>query len=424
MTTDSPEKPLSPWWRHAVILVMAFGFSVLTLVTVLTYTNAPPIPVRVTDPADATLFTREDIEHGQEVFFKYGLMEHGTLWGHGAYLGPDYSAQYLHTLSADARNRIAQDRHHRDYESLGISERGGVDVDVQRTLKENRYDAGSGILTFTPAEVQSYRKQIAEWTSYFARPTTSAGLPARYISDSGDLSQLTAFFAWTAWASVVNRPGKAHSYTNNFPYDPAAGNTPTSDAILWSALSLIALLAGTAAVLFVFGKFDYLGWKSPANHVHPQMLPGVTTNTQRATIKYFVIAALLFLVQVLVGGATAHYRADPAGFYGTDISGWLPSNILRTWHLQLAIFWIATGWDGGRSSRSSPPSGRWSATSPPCPPANGRSASSLGSTASSPTSSCWSSALRLSSCRTCRPAIFSAASSRPCPSSSSWRCCN
>ena len=245
---------LSSWWKHAVILIMAVGFTVLIWLSVSSYRDAPPVPDKVVTVSGETLFTGQDILAGQQVFLKYGLMDNGSVWGHGAYLGPDYSAQYLHTLSADARNRIAQDRHYRDYESLGISERGGVDLDVQRTLKENRYDAGSGILTFTPAEVQSYRKQIEEWTSYFARPTTSAGLPARYISDSGDLSQLTAFFAWTAWASVVNRPGKAHSYTNNFPYDPAAGNTPTSDAILWSALSLIALLAGTAAVLFVFAR--------------------------------------------------------------------------------------------------------------------------------------------------------------------------
>ena len=104
MPTDPSEKPLSPWWRHAVILVMAFGFSVLTMVTVLTYTNAPPIPERVTDTTGATLFTRENVEHGQEVFLKYGLMEHGTLWGHGAYLGPDYSAEYLHRLAEITRD--------------------------------------------------------------------------------------------------------------------------------------------------------------------------------------------------------------------------------------------------------------------------------------------------------------------------------
>jgi nitric oxide reductase subunit B len=62
---------------------------------------------------------------------------------------------------------------------------------------------------------------------------------------------------------------------------------------------------------------------------------------------YFVVVALLFLLQVLMGGALAHYRVEPEGFYGFDLSRILPYNLLRTWHLQLAIFWIATAWVAG-----------------------------------------------------------------------------
>ena len=103
--------PLSPWWRQAVILVMIFGFSLLTLVTVKTYQGAPPIPARVVEASGQTLFTGDDIKGGQDVFFKYGLMEHGTLWGHGAYLGPDYTAEYLHRLAEIGRDALAQARY-------------------------------------------------------------------------------------------------------------------------------------------------------------------------------------------------------------------------------------------------------------------------------------------------------------------------
>ena len=214
-------------------------------------------------------------------------------------------------------------------------------------LQTNRYDPASKTLTFISQEVASYRSQINEWAQYFADPVTSAGLPHLYISDPEEIRQLTAFFAWTAWASVARRPGKSHSYTNNFPYDPSVGNTPSGETVLWSALSLISLLGGTALVLFAFGRFDFLGWKGEGRHAHPQMLPGRVTASQRATVKYFVVVALLFLAQALVGGATAHYRADPGVFYGVDLSRWLPSNIVRTWHLQLAIFWIATAYVAG-----------------------------------------------------------------------------
>jgi nitric oxide reductase subunit B len=347
MANPLPSTPLSPWWRQGVILVLAFGFTLLIWLAVRSYKDAPPIPEKVVTPSGETLFTGADILAGQQVFLKYGLMENGTIWGHGAYLGPDFSAEYLHTLVVEAGEGIAQREYGRQLNGLTAAERGAVEAQTQQLFKQNRYDPQTRTLNLTEVEVLSYRSQIAKWTAFFSRPVANAGLPAQYIQDPEELRILTAFFSWTAWASVAHRPGRSSSYTNNFPYDPAAGNTPTSDALLWSALSLIALLGGIALVLFVFGKFDYLGWKSSSEHVHPQMLPGALTDSQRAVLKYFAIAVLLFLAQVLVGGATAHYRVDAGSFYGLDLSEFFPSHILRTWHLQLAIFWIATAYIAG-----------------------------------------------------------------------------
>lgn len=338
---------LSPWWRNATILVLVMGFTVLIWLAVRSYQDAPPIPAKVVDSSGVTLFTRDDIVGGQQVFLRYGLMENGTVWGHGAYLGPDFSAAYLHTLSIEAGEMIALKRFNSAQRKSGALEQAVIDAETAQLLKTNRYDPQTETLTYTAPEADSYRKQIFDWTEYFSKPSGNGGLPAKYITNPDDLRQLTAFFSWTAWASVANRPGKPYSYTNNFPYDRMAGNIPSSDAVFWSALSLIALLAGTAAVLFAVGKYDFLGWQGKSDHIHPQLLPGVTTASQRATIKYFVVVALLFLGQALVGGATVHYRVDPASFYGLDISTFLPSNIIRTWHLQLAIFWIATAYVAG-----------------------------------------------------------------------------
>ncbi|CAA9892236.1 Nitric-oxide reductase (fragment) [Candidatus Methylobacter favarea] len=159
---------------------------------------------------------------------------------------------------------------------------------------------------------------------------------------------------------MTNRPGENYSYTNNFPYDPSVGNTPIPGALLWSALSLIVLLAGIAIVLLMFGKFDYLGWISTRQHVHPHLLPGQASAGQLALVKFFVVMALLFLMQTLVGGAVAHYRADPGSFYGFQLEGLFPSNLMRTWHLQTAVFWIATAYVAaalflGRSLRKDEP---------------------------------------------------------------------
>jgi nitric oxide reductase subunit B len=314
---------LSHRWRYGVVSVALAGLGVLVWIALNSYSGdvGTPIPERVVDMDGQIVFTGADIIAGQQVFLKYGLMENGTIWGHGAYLGPDFSAAYLHQLALDTKNPT--------------------------TLSENHYDAKTGTLRFAASEAASYVRQIDQWKAYFAGSAASRGLSATTIADPQELREVVAFFAWTAWGAAARMPGKSYSYTQNFPYEPLLGNGPSGEAVLWSALSLITLLAGTGAVLLAFGRFDLLGWKGRDSHVHPLLLPGRTTLSQRATLKFFVAVAVLFLLQVLVGGGVAHYRAQPGSFYGIDLAAYLPSNLLRTWHLQLAIFWIVTAYVGG-----------------------------------------------------------------------------
>ena len=348
--TSADATSLSPWWRHSVILVMIAGFSVLSLVTVLTYTNAPPIPEQAVDTTGAVVFTGADIQMGQEVFLKYGLMEHGTLWGHGAYLGPDYSAEYLHRLSEVTRDTIATEKYGKLFAQLSLDEQSVASARTMSVLKENRYEPPSRTLRLSSGEVAAYRTQLLEWSDYFTKKDAAPGLPANYIHNPGELKALTAYFAWAAWATTANRPGKDYSYTNNWPYEPIAGNRPSTEAYVWSALSLITLLSGLGLILFVVGKFDYLGWKGEGagSHVLHSAPPALKlTPSQWATGWFFAVVALLFLAQSFLGGLLAHYRVETGAFYGLDIARWLPYNLVRTWHLQLAIFWIATAWVGG-----------------------------------------------------------------------------
>ena len=338
---------ISPWWKRGAFFTMVIGFSILVFIALKAYNDAPPVPAIVVSEAGETIFTGDDILAGQQVFLKYALMENGTIWGHGAYLGPDFSASYLHDLGIEAAAGEAQRLYGRTPTEIRDTDRDAIAGAVRRVLKENRYDYHTRRLVFTAPEVAAYHSQLAKWTAYFLDPLQNGGLKSKYITAPGELQQLTAFFAWTAWASVANRPGRDYSYTNNFPYDPSVGNRPGSFTYLWSALSLITLLAGTAAILFAFGKFNYLGWKGVNPPVYPLMFPGKASESQQATVKFFVIVTLLFLLQVLVGAATAHGRVEPGSFYGFNLYDIFPSNILRTWHLQLAIFWIATAYVAG-----------------------------------------------------------------------------
>ncbi len=349
ITTD-PGETLSRWWPRSVAIVMVIGFSVLILLSFRAYWTAPPIPARAVDAEGGVVFTGNDVTAGQEVFLKYGLMDNGTIWGHGGMLGPDFSAQTLHGLGLSHAEHLAQTRFQRPYAQLPEEERSGIDAVVAFEFKRNGYDPATGELRLQGDGQAAFEAQVAYWTAYFADPAGNGGLARGAISDPTELRQLTAFFTWAAWAAAAERPGTTHSYTNNFPYDPLVGNHPTSGAVLWSAVSIIFLLAGTAIVLLVFGKFDYLGWQgstaSPADRLTAQATAAITP-TQAATLKIMVVAGLLFLAQVLIGGGLAHYRADPASFYGLDLSAILPSNLLRIWHLQLAIFWVATAYVGG-----------------------------------------------------------------------------
>lgn len=333
---------LSPWWKHSVILIMIAAFSVLIFVAVKSYQDAPPIPKEVVDPNGNSLFTGSDIKAGQEVFLKYGLMDNGTILGHGAYLGPDYSAEYLHGEAVHVQDVLASQKFDVAFDSLTQEQKNSIIADTQTMLHKNRYDPSTGILTLTEAEADAFQAQVRHWTDYFTDPYRAPGLPQDFISNPTQLKRLTSFFAWAAWAAVTDRPGKDYTYTNNWPFDKLAGNTPTSSALIWSALSLVSLLGMTGLILFLFGKFDYLGWKSGIDDHFLNSGPAKPTESQKAVLKYFVVVALLFVLQVFAGGALAHYRAEPFGFYGFDLEKWLPFNVIRTWHLQLAIFWVAT----------------------------------------------------------------------------------
>src|SRR4029077_21042434 len=143
-TLGEPLESLSSWWRVAAVVTMAAGFAVLILLTVKETQNTPPFPDKFVDPAGAAVFTADDVVAGQQVFLKHGLMDNGTIWGHGGYLGPDFSAQSLHILARDLAERIARERLSRGYGDLTAEERAAVDGAV--ALKANRYDPTSGTL--------------------------------------------------------------------------------------------------------------------------------------------------------------------------------------------------------------------------------------------------------------------------------------
>src|ERR1039457_1439566 len=242
--SEADESPLSPWWIRSVMLVMVVGLTGLITITLLAYRNAPPIPARIVDASGTSVFTGDDISNGQALFLRYGLMDNGTIWGHGAYLGPDYSAEALHRIGENTSVALAQQQYGKLVADLTPMQAAAISGQVAVTLKTNRYDAASDTLQLTAPEAEAYRQQIGYWTDYFHDPAKNGGLKPDLITDPAELQQLTAFITWAAWVSVTDRPGSNYSYTNNFPYDPSVGNRAPPRALLWSAMSLGGLLGG------------------------------------------------------------------------------------------------------------------------------------------------------------------------------------
>jgi nitric oxide reductase subunit B len=325
---------VSKTWTQVVIVVFLIGFFVLGLLAYRTYTGEPPIPAEVRDPSGQVLFTAEDVSQGQQVFLRNGLMEYGSIFGHGAYLGPDFTADYLHRAA-----------------SLVLDQYGGPSSDRARaqTIEDfgnNRYDPSTRVLTLSAAQAAAFEKLQEHYGDFFSEPSTRFGLRPGAITNPQDIKDLTAFFAWSAWAASARRPGLDYSYTNNWPPEPLVGNHVTADAVVWSVLSLIALLGGVGLLLAAFGRWNFLGWHGREMQRIAFRAPDKVTLTpaQRACAWFFLVMALLFLMQTLLGGASQHYRAELSNFFGLDLARLLPFNVARTWHVQLAIFWVATSY--------------------------------------------------------------------------------
>jgi nitric oxide reductase subunit B len=336
VSLSEERRPLlvSRGWVQAVALVLLFGFFVLGLLAYRTYQAQPPIPVRVVAPGGREVFTGADVEAGQKLFLRYGLMQYGSIFGHGAYLGPDYTADYLHRAALAVRDRYGGER---------------PDVAHTRTIEDfrtNRYSGETKTLQLTQAQAAAFARVREHYAEFFGRESNANGLRREAISDPDEIHRLTAYFAWSAWAASAERPGHDYTYTNNWPPEPLVENEPTANVIVWSVLSLIGLLGGIGILFGAFGRWRVLGWHGREQATLSFRNPGdvALTPAQRATAWFFFVMAALFLVQTLVGAASQHYRADVADFFGINLAAWFPFNLMRTWHVQLAIFFVATSY--------------------------------------------------------------------------------
>jgi len=339
------------WIGLAVLLIGSFA--VLLLMGNQINEHAPPMPDRVVSSEGELIYDRQDIQRGRQVWQSIGGMQLGSIWGHGGYVAPDWTADWLHREAVALLDVWAQrDAGVNGYEALPPEQQGALQNRLEVRVRENTYDPATRTIEFDTDRAAAIERVAAHYQTLFGSDPSMTDLREAYamrngtVPDAGNRRALTAFFWWTAWAAATNRPDSNITYTNNWPGEPLIGNRPPASTFLWSAFSVLFLIAGIAL----------LGWHHAVTHGReetPSRLPDSDplamvrlTPSMKATAKFFWVVLALFLVQILLGAITAHYQVEGQRLYGVELAQVLPYALARTWHTQLAVLWIATAWLG------------------------------------------------------------------------------
>lgn len=338
-----PSRSSRALWRSLVVVVVV-SFGILLYAGSLISDGAPPIPTRVVSTAGEELVGPGEILAGQSVWQAMGGMQVGSVWGHGSYVAPDWSADYLHRDAESVLEQFARAGGAPSYASLGAEPRAALRERLRSTMRTNTFDPRTGELTISVERAAAFRELEAHYASLFRLGRREYAIPAGAQGDPAKLHLLTSFFFWTAWAASTDRPGSPGvSYSSNWPHEPLVDNRLTGAAVVWTGASIIVLLFGLSAMVW---------WRAsrapgPAPQEPPAddpLLAAKLTPSQRVALLYFGVVIVLFLAQIALGVVTAHYGVEGDGFYGVPLSRWLPYVVTRTWHTQLGIFWIATSW--------------------------------------------------------------------------------
>jgi nitric oxide reductase subunit B len=317
--------------------------------------GSEPSAAAATEVASAGLLdpplSGESIRRGQQVYQRYGLMNHGSIWGHGSLRGMDFSAYTLHGLAelmkayyaAGGRPNLDAYTKIPSSPSRHLDE---LDLKVIREFRTNRYDSETRTLRLTPAQAFAAAQMRRYWDRTFVEGDPRYGFLPGTIPTAQERRDLADFFFWTAWAAGTGRPGLSYTYTNNWPADRQVGNDASTETVVWSVLSILALFAVLGLVVYIVHRYEFFYGESKAVAAAWALVEAPVTASQRAAAKFFLVAGLLFVAQILMGGLLAHYTVHPGSFYLQAIAQLIPYSWAKTWHLQLAILWIAVSWIG------------------------------------------------------------------------------
>ncbi len=341
--TDRPlEDSVSNVLKWVLLVVAIVSFALLAWATAVTYRMAPPQPDRFVAANGTMLMTGGDIFAGKGGFQRADLMDYGSLYGMGSYYGEDYTASILVRLADATQNNIALAGSGKAFASLPVEQQAAATLGMQHALQRIDLTKREVVLPDSvAAALVAVRDQLA--TALHTANPAEGWTPAYSLSPQ--LARQTAdFLVFSALTTVARRPGVSWSWTQNWPYEPLVGNTPTTNTFRWTWMSFCFTFFAFGAVLFIYEFFLNNPDDAPMDPVLSAFRP--LTASQKRIGKYFLVVAALLLVQIGAGIIMAHSYYDRTSFYGIAINNFLPFNFLRDVHIQAPIVWIGLSWIG------------------------------------------------------------------------------
>ena len=338
----SKEDPVSNVLKWILLAVAVVTFALLGWTTDLTYKAAPPFPDRFVAADGTLLMSAADIQAGKAGFQKADLMDYGSLYGMGSYFGEDYTASNLVRLATLTEANIAKAKTGKALPDLTVEEQASVKAAMQIELQG--IDLTKPVATVPDAVAAAIATLRGEIAQSLLRHDFAKGWTQAYSLDDQSAAQTADFLIYSSLTTVARRPGTTASWTQNWPFEPLVGNTPTTSTFRWTWISFCFTFFAFGAVLFIYERYLNDPDRAPMDPVLAKFRS--LTDSQRRIGKYFLVVAAILLLQILVGSIMAHYYTDRTSFYGIEVDRFLPFNFLRDVHIQSPIVWIGLSWIG------------------------------------------------------------------------------
>ncbi len=187
------------------VAVFIFSFAILGWVGTEIFRQVPPIPRQVVTSEGVFMIPAEQVSDGQNVWQAMGGMQVGSIWGHGSYVAPDWTADYLHREALFILNEWTDGRFGTDGSALQSEDRAAMVQRLQDQIRKNTYDEATGTLTVEPIRARAFEDNLRHYSGIFTSGNDDYAIQRNAQSDPAKLRQLNSFFFWTAWASAANR---------------------------------------------------------------------------------------------------------------------------------------------------------------------------------------------------------------------------